>query len=207
MRFNRLMAQDPGKRYELGEDARAHLLEHLNIWGDLEWKPPGGKGIDPATGRVYAFLPSGLNAEELTIGALYRITCDRPYAKRSGPAALLRAHLQTEDAVYVVPEVVMRYQEMLAWPDVQFSPLLVSCENRAFQAWTATTDDINELSAALGATEDWHYRGFLTYSAALRGRTGSCEVTIQILRELVAETRAVIFGAFDGCGYLVWERT
>ena len=197
----------PGRRYELGEDARTHLLEHLGTWGDLEWKPLGGKGIDPATGQVYAFLPSGLTAKELTIEALNRITYERSYEQRSGPAALLRAHLQTENAVYVVPEVCPSFQEMLTWPKDWLPPLAVGCDDRAFRVWTSAVDDLGRLEDALGATEDWHYRGFLTYSAALRGRTGSCKVTLQDLRELVAETRAVIFGAFDGCGYLVWERS
>lgn len=193
-------------RYELGEDARTHLLEHLDIWGDLEWKPLGGKGIDVATGQVYAFLPSGLTAEELTIRALSRITCDRPYDMNSGLAALLKAHLREENAVYIVPEVVVRYQEMLAGSEYWSSPFVLGCEDRAFQVLTGATDDMDELEVALGATEDWHYRGFLTYSSALRGRTGHGEAAIEQLRELVAETRAVIFGAFDGCGYLVWER-
>ena len=200
------MAKEPGVRYDLGGDARQHLLEHLNTWGDLEWQPLGGRGIDPATGQVYAFLPSGLAAEALTIGALNRITCERSYAKRSGPAALLKAHLQMENAVYVVPEVGPSFREMLTWPDDWLPRLFVGCDERAFQLWTSAVDDLGELEDALGATEDWHYRGFLTRSAALRGRTGSCEVTLQDLRELVAETRAVIFGAFDGYGYLVWEQ-
>ena len=142
----------PGRRYELGEDARTHLLEHLGTWGVLEWKPLGGRGIDPATGQVYAFLPSGLAAEELTIEALNRITYERSYATRSGPAALLRAHLQTENAVYVVPEVCPSFQEMLTWPKDWLPPLAVGCDDRAFQVWTSAVDDLGRLEDALGAT-------------------------------------------------------
>ena len=176
-------------------DARQYLLEHLELWGDLEWKPLGGRGIDIATGQVYAFLPPDLAAEELTTEALNRITCERSYEQRSGPAALLRAHLQTENAVYVVPEVCPSFQEMLAWPKDWLPPLVIGWDDRAFQVWTPAVDDLGELGVALGATEGWHYRGFLTYSSALRGRTGHGEAATEELRELVAKTRAVIFGA------------
>lgn len=199
------MPEELATRYELGGDARAHLTEHLEVWGDLEWTS-SEKHLDLTTGQVYAFLPQGLTAEALTIKALNRITYERSYDRRSGLCALLQRHLRRADAVFVVPEVGPSYQEMLTWPKDWLPPLILGCDDRAFQVWTSATDDNDEFKSALGATEDWHYRGFLTYSAVLRGRTGNYEVTVETLGDLVSETRAIIFGAFDGEGYLVWER-
>ena len=206
-----MMAHEKAVRYSLGEDARAHLREKLEIWGHHVVTAAVKEQLDLSEGEIFAFLPENLSADELTIEALSRICYERDYDMYPPIFRLLQEHLNREDAVVIVPEVMPTYQEILGYADAGadwLPPLLLGFDTQACHAWTFYTEDESEFEAMLGMTEDWQHLAFLTYLPKLHGRTGKFEIETPepLLKGLAAETRAIIFKTFDGEGCIVWEK-
>ena len=202
------MTREKAVRYDLGEDARAHLSEKLEIYCGNAVTAAVKKQVNLSKGKIFAFLPENLSADDLTIRALNRICYERHYDMYSPLFELLGAHLRRDDAIVVVPDAIFTYQEFVAWNKDWLPPLLLGFDNQACHAWTSYTEDEGNFEAMLGMTEDWQHLAFLTCSPELRGRTGELEVGIPelLVKELVEETRAIISKTFDGEGCIVWQR-
>ena len=204
------MASEKAVRYDLGEEARTHLREKLERWGYHVATAAVKEQLDLSKGKIFAFLPENLSADDLTIEALSRICYERRYDILSPLLKILRDHLKQDDGIVLVPNVMPTYQELVVWAQNEdlLPPLLLGFGTQACHAWTSYTEDVRESRAMLGMTEDWQHLAFLTFSPELRGRTGELEIEASepLLRGLAAETRAIIFSTFDGEGYIVWQR-
>ncbi len=202
------MTREKAVRCDLGEDARAHLREKLDIYGSNVLTAAIKEQLDLFKGEIFAFLPENLSADDLTIRALNRICYERHYDMYPPLFELLGKHLKQDDAVVVVPDAIFTYQEFVAGNEDWLPPLLLGFDTQACHAWTIYTEDEGEFEAMLGMTEDWQHLAFLTCSPELRGRTGKLEVGIPelLIKELVEKTRAIITKTFDGEGCIVWQR-
>ena len=135
-----------------GEEARAHLYEKLERWGYHVLTAAIKEQFNLSQGKIFAFLPENLSADELTIEALSRICYERNYDIVSSLFKLLQEHLKRDNAVVVVPDVMPTYQELvaLAQHEALLPPLLLGFGTRACHAWTSYTEDGRELKAMLG---------------------------------------------------------
>ena len=202
------MMREKAVRYDLGEEARAHLREKLDIYGYHVATAAVKEQLNLSEGEIFAFLPKGLSADDLTIRALNCICYERHYDMYPPLFRLLQEHLRRNNAVVIVPDTIPTYQELVAWNEDWLPPLLLGFGTQACHAWTSYTEDAGDFEAMLGMTADWQHLAFLTYSPELRGRTGQLEVETPepLLKGLAEETRAIIFSTFDGEGYIVWQR-
>ena len=188
------------QRYELGDDVRTRLREHLNLW-NTTLAQQLTDSLDLDGGQLFAYLPVGLTPKDLSLSALQRVRGNAAMYKPLNE--LIRRHLQKNDAILIVPEALLNKEDIKG---KVHAPLTAFYKGEVYYALTDYPTNDGSIRQILRVTEDWQYIGVLTYAPKLRGRTGEADLSLDDIDMLAARAETIIYDPFDGEGYAIWEK-
>ena len=117
------------QRYDLGDDVRDHLRKHLHIWNYRTLTERLTDTLDLGDGALFAHLPLGLTLEDLSITALQRVK-ESTYDMYPPLIELTKQHLEKDDAVWIVPDVMLYRDEV---DNKVYAPLTLTYKNEVYR--------------------------------------------------------------------------